>query len=153
MVQQLLGILVLQSVSHPLTWYGFDFIMMCPSYHLTVVSCLWMWSTIFGEFQHPPVNGCLTASCNFGALTGGDEHMGKTVSCFGGRTLLSSVQFSRSVVSDSLRSHESQHTRPPLSIINSRSSLKLTSIGSVMPSSHLILGRPLLLLPPIPPSI
>ena len=36
---------------------------------------------------------------------------------------------------------------------NSRSSLRLTSIKSVMPSSHLILGRPLLLLPPIPPSI
>ena len=33
------------------------------------------------------------------------------------------------------------------------SSLKLTSIESVMPSSHLILRRPLLLLPPIPPSI
>ena len=32
-------------------------------------------------------------------------------------------------------------------------SLRLTSIESVMPSSHLILGRPLLLLPPIPPSI
>ena len=40
-----------------------------------------------------------------------------------------------------------------LSITNSRSSLKLTSIKSVMPSSHLILCRPLLLLPPIPPSI
>ena len=40
-----------------------------------------------------------------------------------------------------------------LSITNSRSSLKLSSIESVMPSSHLILGRPLLLLPPIPPSI
>ena len=40
-----------------------------------------------------------------------------------------------------------------LSINNSRSSLKLTSIKSVMPSSHLILCRPLLLLPPIPPSI
>ena len=40
-----------------------------------------------------------------------------------------------------------------LSIINSRSSLRLTSIESVMPSSHLILCRPLLLLPPIPPSI
>ena len=40
-----------------------------------------------------------------------------------------------------------------LSITNSRSSLRLTSIGSVMPSSHLILCRPLLLLPPIPPSI
>ena len=34
-----------------------------------------------------------------------------------------------------------------------RSSLRLTSIESVMPSSHLILGRPLLLLPPNPPSI
>ena len=40
-----------------------------------------------------------------------------------------------------------------LSITSSRSSLKLTSIKSVMPSSHLILCRPLLLLPPIPPSI
>ena len=40
-----------------------------------------------------------------------------------------------------------------LSITNSRSSLRLTSIESVMPSSHLILCRPLLLMPPIPPSI
>ena len=40
-----------------------------------------------------------------------------------------------------------------LCITNSRSSLRLTSIESVMPSSHLILCRPLLLLPPIPPSI
>ena len=40
-----------------------------------------------------------------------------------------------------------------LSITNSGSSLRLTSIESVMPSSHLILCRPLLLLPPIPPSI
>ena len=40
-----------------------------------------------------------------------------------------------------------------LSITNSRSSLRLTSIKSVMPSSHLILCRPLFLLPPIPPSI
>ena len=40
-----------------------------------------------------------------------------------------------------------------LSITMSRSSLRLTSIESMMPSSHLILGRPLLFLPPIPPSI
>ena len=40
-----------------------------------------------------------------------------------------------------------------LSITNSRNSPRLTSIESVMPSSHLILCRPLLLLPPIPPSI
>ena len=40
-----------------------------------------------------------------------------------------------------------------LSITNSLSSLRLRSIESLMPSSHLILCRPLLLLPPIPPSI
>ena len=40
-----------------------------------------------------------------------------------------------------------------LSITNSWSSLRLTSIESVMPSSHLILCGPLLLLPSIPPSI
>ena len=40
-----------------------------------------------------------------------------------------------------------------LSITNSQISLRLMSIKSVMPSSHLILCRPLLRLPPIPPSI
>ena len=40
-----------------------------------------------------------------------------------------------------------------LSITNSRNSLRLMSIESVIPSSHLILCRPLLLLPPSPPSI
>ena len=40
-----------------------------------------------------------------------------------------------------------------MSITNSQSSLKLMSIESVMPSSHLILCRPLLLPTPIPPSI
>ena len=40
-----------------------------------------------------------------------------------------------------------------LSITNSRSLLRLMSIESVMPSSHLILCRPLLLLPPVPPNI
>ena len=40
-----------------------------------------------------------------------------------------------------------------LSITNSWSLLKLMSIESVMPSSHLILCHPLLLLPPIPPGI
>ena len=69
--------------------------------------------------------------------------------------LLSSIrsdQISCLVMSDSLRPHESQHARPPCST-NSRSSLRLTSIESVVPSSHLILCRPLLLLPPIPPNI
>ena len=43
--------------------------------------------------------------------------------------------------------------RASLSITSSWSSLRLMSFESVMPSSHLILCRPLLLLPPIPPSI
>ena len=60
------------------------------------------------------------------------------------------VQFSRSVVSDSLPSHESQHARLPC---------PFSSIGvhsNSHPSSrwcHLILCHPLFLLPPIPPSI
>ena len=44
-------------------------------------------------------------------------------------------------------------TPGPPSVANTRSSLRLMSIESVMPSSHLILYRPLLLLPQIPPSI
>ena len=66
--------------------------------------------------------------------------------------MLLTVQFSCSVMSDSLRPHESQHTRPPCPS-PTRSSLKLMFIKSVMPSSHLILCHPLLLLLPIPPSI
>ena len=66
-----------------------------------------------------------------------------------------SVQFSRSVVSDCLRPHESQHTRPPCPSPTPRVQrpTKPISIESVMPSSHLILCCPLLLLPPVPPSI
>ena len=44
-------------------------------------------------------------------------------------------------------------TPGPLCITNPRSLVKLISIESVMPSSHLILCRPLLLLPPVPPGI
>ena len=66
--------------------------------------------------------------------------------------IISSVQFSRSVLSDSATPWIAA-CQASLSITNSRSSPRLTSIESVMPSSHLILCRPLLLLPPIPPSI
>ena len=60
-----------------------------------------------------------------------------------------SVQFSCSVMSDSLWPHGLQHARLSLSITNSQSLLKLKSIESVMPSNHLILYHPLLLLPSI----
>ena len=65
----------------------------------------------------------------------------------------SSVQFSHSVMSDSLPPHESQHARSPCPSPTPRSLPKHMPIKLVMPSSHLILCRPLLLLPPIPPSI
>ena len=66
--------------------------------------------------------------------------------------ILSSVHFSRSVMSNSLRPWTAA-CQASLSIPNSRSLLKLLSIESVMPSSHLILCRPLLLPPSILPSI
>ena len=64
----------------------------------------------------------------------------------------SSIQFSRSVVADSLQLHESRHSRPPCLSPNPR------VYSNSCPSSqwyhhHLILCHPLLLLPPIPPSI
>ena len=65
---------------------------------------------------------------------------------------ISSVQFSRSVVSDSLRPHESQHTRPPCPS-PTPGAFKLMSIKSMMPSNHLILCHPFFLLPSIFPSI
>ena len=65
---------------------------------------------------------------------------------------ISSVQFSRSVVSDSATPWTvARHTSLP--ITNSRSLLKLTSIESMTPSNHLILCRPLLLLPSVFSSI
>ena len=67
--------------------------------------------------------------------------------------MFTSVQFGSAAQScPTLRPHESQHARPPCPSptpgVHSN-----TSIESVTPSSHLILCRPLLLLPPIPPSI
>ena len=56
-------------------------------------------------------------------------------------------------MSDSLRPHESQHARPPCPSPSPGVHSDSTTIESVMPSSRLILCRPLLLLPPISPSI
>ena len=64
-----------------------------------------------------------------------------------------SVQFSRSVMSNSLQLHELQHARPPCPSPTPQSLPKPMSIESVMPSIHLILCHPLLLLLSIFPSI
>ena len=63
-----------------------------------------------------------------------------------------SVQFSRSVVSDTLQPWTAAH-QASLSITNFWSLLKLTSIESVVPSNHLILCHPLLLPPSIFPRV
>ena len=53
---------------------GFDFIMIVP---LLLSCCSFFFvfghGVFFDGFQHSPVNGCSTASCDFGALAGGDE--------------------------------------------------------------------------------
>ena len=70
--------------------------------------------------------------------------------------MFSSVQFSRSVVSSCLRPHESQHARPPCPSPTPGVHSDSTSTESVMPSSHLILCRPLLLqslIPGTPPPL
>ena len=68
------------------------------------------------------------------------------------KVCISSVQFSRSVVSDSLRPHESQHARPPCPSPTPRvHSNSCASVGDAIQPCHPL--SPLLLLPPIPPSI
>ena len=71
-------------------------------------------------------------------------------------TTINSVQFSSVQSLSHVRLFETPWIaacQASLSITISRSSLRLTSIESIMPFSHLILGRPLLLLHPVPPSI
>ena len=55
---------------------GFDFIMIMPLLlsHCSFFFVFGCGVSFLGGFQHPPVDGYSTASYNFGALTGGDEH-------------------------------------------------------------------------------
>ena len=79
-----------------------------------------------------------------------------SIACFLLSTFLwlqfSLVHFSFSVVSDSLRPHEPQHARPPCPSPTPNPP-KPMSIKSVIPSNHLILCHPLLLLPLVFPSM
>ena len=70
---------------------------------------------------------------------------------FQSKLQFSSVQFSHSVMSNSLRPHEPQHARPPCP--SPTPGIHPMSIVSVMPSNHLILCHPLLLPASIFPSI
>ena len=46
-----------------------------PTVSLHLCLCVWTWGIFFGGFQHPLVDGCSTASCNFDDLIGRDEPM------------------------------------------------------------------------------
>ena len=82
---------------------------------------------------------------------GGTEYSSACMGPFeGGCHYLHSIQFSHSVVSDSLRPHGLQHARPPCPSPAPR--VYSHSHPSVMPSNHLVLCHPLLLLPSVFPS-
>ena len=68
-------------------------------------------------------------------------------------SIFSSLLFSRSVMSDSLQSHEQQHARPPCPSPTPGVYSNVCPPSFSMPSNHLILCRPLLLLPSFFPSI
>ena len=60
--------------------WNLSLLWLCPSYHLTVAFSLFLdivylifCLLLFGRFKHPPVDGCSTASCDFGARAAGDE--------------------------------------------------------------------------------
>ena len=94
--------------------------------------CLYLWN------QDPEKRYCVFKA--FGQLLSYGINMGPSS--------VQSLSHVRLIVTPWIVAHQAS-----LSITNSRSLLKLMSIELVMPSSHIIFCRPLLLLPPIPPSI
>ena len=93
-----------------------------------------------GESSYPCLLHCRWILCSL-------SHLGNP-----GEIQFSSVQFSRSVMSGSLWPHESQHARPPCPS-PTPGVYQNIFIELVMPSNHLILCHPLLLLPSIFPNV
>ena len=80
---------------------GFDFIVIAPFLpsHCSFSFVFGRGVSLFGRFQHPPVDGCSTGSCNSGALTGGDEHISFYSPIWGVRWLSNSeYEFGRECV-------------------------------------------------------
>ena len=71
------GTIGLQFVSPPPSGCGIWFYCDCasPTISVQLLLCRWTWGIFFGRFQDPPVDGCSIASCDFGALAVGDEHI------------------------------------------------------------------------------
>ena len=72
--QNFFDTVVLQSVGHPPGGYGIRFGLDCvpPTISLQLLR-IWRWHIYFFFFDGPPVDGCSTASCNFGALAGDER--------------------------------------------------------------------------------
>ena len=104
--------------------------------------------------QSFPASGSFPMSQFF--TSGGQRSFSFSISPSNEYSGLLSFQFSSVHLLSSVQLFETPWTaarQASLSITNSQTLPKLMSIGSMMPSSHLILCRPLLLLPPIPPGI
>ena len=82
-----------------------------------------------------------------------DSEVGIRLFSFCGYFPQDTVQFSHSVVSDSLRPHEPQHARPSCPLPTPRVHPNPCPLSHLMPFKHLILCCSLLLLPSIFPSI
>ena len=93
------------NLTPPTIWLGFSFV---------IASGI----SFFGGIKHSPVNSCSALSCDFGVFSGEDECMSfyPTISESSGIIPFRSLQFSHSVMSDSLRPHELQHARSPCPI-------------------------------------
>ena len=115
------------------------------SHKMYVCVCVYIYTHIYTYIHTPlyPLPPALTVSQGYTVSTACTCHNYYRYST---SAQVVNVQFSRSVVSDSLQPHGLQHTRPPCP-----SSTHVHR--SVMPSNHLILCFPLLLLPSIFPSI
>ena len=98
-----------------------------------------------------------TISCSQGASRRGETWRHALRHVVNSQLVCCSVQFSCAFMSDSLRPHGLQHSRPPCPspthITSSWSLLKLMSVKSVMASNHLVLCCPLLPTPSIFPRI
>ena len=108
-----------------------------------ILSCPYLNSDELWCYEHPCASGNM-----FPMLCSCAHRSGILVSY--GNSQFSSVHFGHSVVSNSLWPHELQHARPPYPFTNFWNLPKLMFIQSVIPSSHLILCWPLLLLTPNP---
>ena len=70
-VGELLWLLVLQFVRHPLAGMGFDFIIIAPLLPSLTLLCLLMWGVFFCWFQRLSVAACSAGRCGFRPFPGG----------------------------------------------------------------------------------